>query len=121
MRAATQCVVGFQEGEFPVCFWGRSGGFISLSAHRVALKGWWDFNKRKKCIFIELLISTRHHGKDLACYRKGSQIGLEVREAVPEKLASASLILTIITWGCCASVICLWWTGRLIYAQLVIR
>lgn len=38
---------------------------------------------------------------------------------MPEKLASASLILTIITWGCCASVICLWWTGRLIYAQLV--
>lgn len=88
----------FKKGKFAVCFWGRSRDLISWNAHRVALKGWWDFNKRKKCIFIELLISTRHHGKDLACYRNGSQVGLEVGEVMPEKLASASLILIIITW-----------------------
>lgn len=88
----------FKKGKFAVCFWGRCRDFISWNAHRVALKGWWDFNKRKKCIFIELLISTRHHGKDLACYRNGSQVGLEVGEVMREKLASTSLILIIITW-----------------------
>lgn len=52
---------------------------------------------QKKCTFIELLISTGHCGEDLVCYRNGSQIGLKVGEAMSEKLASALLVLTIIT------------------------
>ena len=43
----SMCGGAFKKGEFPGCFWGGSGGFISWSASWVLLKGWWDFRMRR--------------------------------------------------------------------------
>lgn len=95
-----QCAVGLSRKDFLCEF--REG--VEVSFHEVLVEWLWKDGEilgkgkmRKKCMFIKLLISTRHSGEDLVCHRNGPQIGLKVGEAMPEKLASASLILTIIT------------------------